>query len=263
VINTEQIITCNRHFNYKWLRLQGRSSIIPVMQTMRLDKYISQCNGISRSDAKKLIRQRRISVNGAVCIKADAQLTADCNVVFEGQSLVVPSHRYYMLNKPAGYLCANTDSQAPVVMDLLSDRTDKLSVAGRLDKDTTGLVLISDDGAWIHAVISPRRQCTKVYQAILDQPIDNEIIERFEQGIQLKNEDKLTLPAKLRVINGTHVNIELQEGRYHQIKRMFAACGRHVVSLHRSRIGDIELDKKLQPGEYRELTSQEINGIKV
>ncbi|ALO47632.1 pseudouridine synthase [Pseudohongiella spirulinae] len=233
------------------------------MTTSRLDKYVSQCTGLTRSDAKKIIRQKRISVNGKVCQKADHAVDKATLVELDAMPLVMPSQRYYMLNKPSGYLCANTDSQAPVVMDLLTENTDKLSVAGRLDKDTTGLVLISDDGAWVHAVISPRRQCTKVYQAILDSPVDNNIIEQFKNGIQLKNETKLTLPAQLSVIDGTHVNIELQEGRYHQIKRMFAACGRHVVSLHRSRIGDIELDKNLKPGEYRELTSQEINGIKL
>lgn len=233
------------------------------MTKMRLDKYVSMSTGLSRSDVKKAIKQKRITVDGLVCIKADTSVEPTAKVVFDSEVLNLPGHQYFMLNKPSGYLCANTDSQAPVVMDLLTGNTDKLSVAGRLDKDTTGLVLISDDGAWIHAVISPRSQCTKVYQAVLDYPVGNEIIEQFQKGIQLKNEEKLTLPAKLSVIDGTYVNIEIQEGRYHQIKRMFAACGRHVVSLHRSRIGDIELDQTLQPGEYRELTRQEINGIKL
>lgn len=228
----------------------------------RLDKFVSQCTGLSRSDVKKIIRQKRISVDGRVCLKADQAVDTINIIELDAEPLSLPSLRYYMLNKPAGYLCANSDSQAPVVMDLLANNTEGLSVAGRLDKDTTGLVLISDDGPWVHAIISPRRQCLKVYQAVLDQAIDKEIIEKFNQGIQLRNEDKLTLPARLSVIDDTYVNIEIQEGRYHQIKRMFAACGRHVISLHRSRIGDIELDKNLQPGEYRELTSQEINGIK-
>jgi 16S rRNA pseudouridine516 synthase len=147
------------------------------------------------------------------------------------------------------------------VLDLMGDDGIDLTVAGRLDKDTTGLVLLSDDGQWIHSVISPRRECMKTYLADLDGSIDESVVQRFSQGVNLRNEVKPTKPALLRTVQGQQVEVSIGEGRYHQVKRMFAACGRHVEKLHRIQIGGIALDTALAPGDYRELTRDEIEGV--
>lgn len=228
---------------------------------MRLDKFVSHATGVSRVDSRRLIKSRRISVNGVMTRSADFTLRDGDQVTLDEQVLEISGPRYFMLHKPAGYVCATTDSDHPVVLDLLNEDGKGLSIAGRLDKDTTGLVLISDDGQWVHNIISPRRACTKVYLATLDAEAGPEVISQFQTGIRLRNEIKPTLPATLKPVSGTVVEVCIVEGKYHQIKRMFAACGLHVESLHRLRIGDITLDEQLQPGEYRRLTEEEISGV--
>lgn len=188
-------------------------------------------------------------------------LSADDSVTLDAQALTISGPQYFMLYKPSGYICATTDSDHPTVLDLIEDNAEKLSIAGRLDKDTTGLVLLSDDGQWIHKIISPRRACTKTYIATLDAAITPDVIRQFENGITLRNETKPTLPASLNSLDGRTVEVSIVEGKYHQVKRMFAACGLHVVSLHRVQIGTIKLDETLSPGEYRRLTETEIAGV--
>ena len=228
---------------------------------MRLDKYLSQASGLSRSQARDAIKNGGVKVNDQLVKRVDHQLAADA-VVTWGDELVSPgSARYFMLHKPPGYVSATRDSDHPVVLDLLDEYPRGLSVAGRLDKDTTGLVLISDDGAWVHAIISPRRDCEKVYQAELDAEIDDKMVTAFAHGMTLRNEDKPTLPAQLKVLSGRLVEVRIREGKYHQVKRMFAACGRKVLALHRTQIGSILLDPSLAPGGYRALTEEEVRSI--
>jgi len=228
---------------------------------MRLDKYLSQASGLSRSQARAAIKSGGVKVNNQPVKRVDHQLAADAIVTW-GEELVSPgSARYFMLHKPAGYVSANRDSDHPVVLDLLDEYPRGLSVAGRLDKDTTGLVLISDDGAWVHAVISPRRDCEKVYQAELDGEVDEAMLQAFAHGILLRSENKPTLPAQLKVLSGPLVEVRIREGKYHQVKRMFAACGRKVLALHRTQIGSIVLDPSLAPGEYRALSDEEVRSI--
>ena len=137
----------------------------------------------------------------------------------------------------------------------------KLHAAGRLDIDTTGLVLMTDDGQWSHRITSPRHHCEKTYLVELENPLEEGVAEQFAKGVQLHNEKDLTKPAVLEVITPTEVRLTISEGRYHQVKRMFAAVGNHVVGLHRERIGDITLDASLEPGEYRPLTEDEIASV--
>jgi len=137
----------------------------------------------------------------------------------------------------------------------------KLHAAGRLDIDTTGLVLLTDDGQWSHRITSPRHHCEKTYRVTLESPISDDTAAQFTAGVQLHNEKSLTKPAQLEVITPTDVRLTLSEGRYHQVKRMFAAVGNRVIELHRERIGDIVLDEDLEPGEYRALTEDEIASI--
>ncbi|MCW8994509.1 MAG: pseudouridine synthase, partial [Psychromonas sp.] len=133
--------------------------------------------------------------------------------------------------------------------------------AGRLDADTTGLTLITDDGQWSHQITSPRRKCAKRYRVTLAQPLADNAVERFKEGIQLKSENQPCLPATLIRLSETEVLLTISEGKYHQVKRMFAALGNHVISLHREQIGKIELDKNLAAGEWRYLTEDEVNNI--
>jgi 16S rRNA pseudouridine516 synthase len=227
---------------------------------MRLDKFISHATGVSRVAARRYLKEGRVSINEQKIKKADTPVTDHDIVFLDSQPLSIAGPRYLMLHKPAGYVCANTDAEHPTVMDLLQDNK-KLSIAGRLDKDTTGLVLLSDDGQWVHRIISPRHECSKTYIATLDKDVCDEVIARFHDGVQLRHELKKTLPATLRRLSENCAEVTLVEGKYHQVKRMFAACGLHVLALHRSRIGNILLDGNLQPGEYRMLSDAEISGV--
>lgn len=137
----------------------------------------------------------------------------------------------------------------------------KLHAAGRLDIDTTGLVLMTDDGQWSHRITSPRHHCEKTYLVTLESPVSDDTAEQFTKGVQLHNEKDLTKPALLDVLTPTEVRLTISEGRYHQVKRMFAAVGNRVVGLHRERIGEIALDPELEPGEYRPLTEEEIASV--
>ena len=145
--------------------------------------------------------------------------------------------------------------------EIVRNSAHKLHAAGRLDIDTTGLVLMTDDGQWSHRITSPRHHCEKTYLVTLESPVADDTAEQFARGVQLHNEKDLTKPAVLEVITPTQVRLTISEGRYHQVKRMFAAVGNHVVELHRERIGAIKLDDDLEPGEYRPLTEDEIASV--
>lgn len=233
---------------------------------MRLDKFVSHATGYSRAVVKKLLRDKRVTAGSCpetatLIKKADYEVTDQDIILLDGEVIVIPGAAYLMLHKPAGYVCANTDSENPTVLDLIEDGRQDLSIAGRLDKDTTGLVLLSNDGKWVHRIISPRRECAKTYHAELDQAINEDIIKQFATGFFLKGDIKPTKPAVLETIDGNSVSVTISEGRYHQVKRMFAACGLHVVALHRVSIAGITLDTSLEPGQYRTLTDVEVNSI--
>ncbi len=235
---------------------------------MRLDKLLSNSTGISRSEIKKAIRNGQATVDGITVKDAKMQLSSEQHVTLFGQEVCEAKARYYMLNKPEGYVCANRDREHPTALDLMIDEPlyEKLNIAGRLDIDTTGLVLLTDDGKWLHNVTSPKHHCHKRYIVQTAEPIESASIEAFKNGIMLKDELKLTLPATLVSLESPDDNVNLaevtiSEGRYHQVKRMFGATNNRVVALHRAAIGDISLDDNLAPGEYRPLTQTEIDSI--
>ncbi|KAA5933572.1 MULTISPECIES: 16S rRNA pseudouridine(516) synthase RsuA [Pantoea] len=230
---------------------------------MRLDKFISQQLEISRAIAHREIRGQRVTVNGEVVRDTAFKLLPDHEVAYDGNVLqMLTGPRYFMLNKPQGYVCSTDDPDHPTILYFIEEPMSfKLHAAGRLDIDTTGLVLLTDDGQWSHRITSPRHHCEKTYRVTLESPIGDDTAAQFIAGVQLHNEKSLTKPAQLEVITPTDVRLTLSEGRYHQVKRMFAAVGNRVIELHRERIGDIALDDDLEPGEYRALTEDEIASI--
>lgn len=230
---------------------------------MRLDKFISQQLEVSRAIAARELRANKITVDGEVVRSGAFKLSAESAVEYDGNPLHVQvGPRYFMLNKPQGYVCSTDDPLHPTVLYFLEEPVAyKLHAAGRLDIDTTGLVLMTDDGQWSHRITSPRHHCEKTYLVTLAEPIADDVAAQFAAGIQLHNEKNLTQPASLAILSPQQVRITLSEGRYHQVKRMFAAVGNHVTALHRERIGDVVLDETLEPGEYRPLTAAEIAGF--
>ncbi|WP_437888762.1 16S rRNA pseudouridine(516) synthase RsuA [Phytobacter sp. V91] len=230
---------------------------------MRLDKFIAQQLGVSRAIAGRQIRASHITVDGDVVKDTAFKLRPEHQVAYEGNALVQQTGpRYFMLNKPQGYVCSTDDPDHPTVLFFLDEPVAyQLHAAGRLDIDTTGLVLMTDDGQWSHRITSPRHHCEKTYLVELESPVADDTAALFAKGVQLHNEKDLTRPAQLEVITPTQVRLTISEGRYHQVKRMFAAAGNRVVGLHRERIGAIALDEDMAEGEYRPLTEEEIASV--
>lgn len=229
---------------------------------MRLDKFIGANTHYSRSQIQLLVRQGAVTVNGEMAAKPNQQISDIDAVHLDGKLIAMRVPRYLMLHKPVGYVCANTDNEHPTVLDLLDEPfKDELQIAGRLDVDTTGLVLITDDGNWNHKVTSPRHEHHKTYMVTTADPIPESAIALFEAGLMLHGESKVTLPAQLEIIDLNFARLKICEGKYHQVKRMFAAIGNRVVALHREAIGDIALSGQLPSGGYRSLTREEINSF--
>lgn len=227
---------------------------------MRLDKFVCDCTGLTRSQAGKLIRQGEILLNGLLC-KQPAQQIKDSDVVLlDDELLRLTGPRYILLHKPAGYVCSTDDPDHNTVFVLLDEpNLDKLHTVGRLDLDTTGLLLITDDGQWSHKISSPKHECAKTYRAWLADPVEDSAIAQFAEGVMLRGEKTPTKPAQLEIISPTECLLTIHEGRYHQVKRMFAALGNKVIRLHRERVGPLTLDSSLAEGEYRQLTAEEIS----
>ena len=226
---------------------------------MRLDKLISNSTSFTRSQAKFAIRGGKVKIDGVVAKNAAQQVTDESNVEYMGVAINKAQPRYIMFNKPIGVVCANKDKDHATVFDsLFLPRQDTLHVAGRLDLDTTGLVLITDDGQWLHRITSPKHNHKKVYLVELDSPITENQIRILNDGVQLKKEKKRSLPAEIEIIEDQKIRMTISEGKYHQVKRMLAAVGNHVVTLHREKIAHIELDESLAEGQWRELTETEI-----
>ena len=227
---------------------------------MRLDKLLSNASNLTRSQASKAIRQGDVSVDGLIAEKGALKVTDENQVTYIGAVISTPRPRYYMLNKPIGCVSANKDKSALTVFDyLLVPRREQLHVAGRLDKDTTGLIIATDDGKWSHRLTSPKHEHTKRYRVTLAEDITLEAKQAIEQGLMLEGEAKITKPAEVEIIESKLINLIITEGRYHQVKRMMLAVGNEVIVLHREAIGRIELDKDLSVGEWRHLAVQEID----
>lgn len=230
---------------------------------MRLDKYLAETTELSRGLAKKAINSGDVSCDGVVVKDPAFKVPKGAHVCFQGEALELTGIRYLMLHKPVDTICSTQDEYYPSVISLLDiARPDKLHIAGRLDADTTGLVLITDDGHWSHKVTSPKRDCAKRYRVQLAEPLTADLIDTFAQGLQLNGEDGLTKPAKLEILGDTEALLSITEGKYHQVKRMFAAVGNKVVGLHREAVGAIELAPELLPGEWRYLTETEVASVR-
>lgn len=229
---------------------------------MRLDKYLAGVTDLSRSDAKRAIKDGDVAVAGRVVLDPQFDVAADAPVTLAGQKLRTAAPRYFMLHKPEGYVCAARDRQHLTVLDLLDeDNVESLHIAGRLDIDTTGLVLLTDDGVWSHRITAPRRDCDKTYWLQTAEPILDAAVTQFERGLFLHSEKTRLKPAFLEIINPHTARMRISEGKYHQVKRMFGAIGNAVVKLHRERVGAISLDPNLAEGEYRALTAAEIESV--
>jgi 16S rRNA pseudouridine516 synthase len=201
-----------------------------------------------------------VCVNGVAVRNEAVQVHENNQITLKGQNLTARAFRYLLINKPANMLCSNVDGVYPSIFSLLDvERLSELHIAGRLDADTTGLVLITDDGRWTFAITSPSGECHKVYRVKLAKPLVDDAAERFLQGIALDGEQGLTLPALLQIITAKEVLLTLTEGKFHQVKRMFAAIGNKVLSLHRESIGAVNAD--VEVGQWRYLTDAEVKSF--
>ncbi|AMO57918.1 16S rRNA pseudouridylate synthase [Endozoicomonas montiporae] len=229
---------------------------------MRLDKYLCESTELSRAEAKRLLRGGDVTCNGKVIKSGSFKVPEAAEVRIEGNLLSLRGLRYIMLNKPVDFISSTTDDDYPSVLNLLDiDKISTLHIAGRLDVDTTGLLLITDDGQWSHKLMSPKKVCGKRYRVELTDPIQDDAVETFANGVGLRGEKTVTKPAKLEILSPTEVLLTITEGKYHQVKRMFAAIGNKVERLHREQVGQIELDESLAPGEWRYLTAEEVNSV--
>ncbi len=226
---------------------------------MRLDQFVSQAIGLSRSDAQKLIRMGRIQVAGASIAKPATHIPSDSSVRLDNEPISLPGNIYIMLHKPAGVVSATEDPSHRTVLDLIDHpHRHTLHVVGRLDKDTTGLLLITNDGGWSHRLMSPKHHVPKTYLATLAEPLTEEGAAQLRAGVLLHGEKRPTQPAGVEILPNQQARITIHEGMYHQVKRMFAAVGNRVEALHRERVGIFELDTNLRAGQWREVNSMGI-----
>lgn len=230
---------------------------------MRLDKFIAENTGLTRSQAGKILKSGVVTVNGKVEKSGACKISPEDQICYEDEPLAwLDEGQYFMLYKPQGYVCSHDDGDYPTVFQFFDyPLMSKLHCAGRLDVDTTGLVLLTDDGQWSHRITSPKHHCEKTYLVTLADPVEDFYAEKLAEGILLRGEREATLPATLEILDDYNVNLTISEGRYHQVKRMFAALGNKVVALHRWRIGDVVLDENLNEGEFRPLTEDEVKNF--
>ena len=231
---------------------------------MRLDKYLAETAQCTRSEAKALLAKGRVQVNGAVCKKGDTQLKETDTVAVDGKALNYRQFVYLMLNKPEGVVSASTDKRDTTVVDLVGDAYPRreLFPAGRLDKTSTGFVLLTDDGALAHDILSPAHHVEKQYVVTLDTPLTDAMRRGFAAGVTLTDGETMA-PAGVEPLtdDGLTVQVTLRQGVYHQIKRMFGVFDAGVNALHRESIGGVALDPALAPGQWRELTAEEVERL--
>lgn len=265
---------------------------------VRLDKYLADMGIGTRSEVKNLVRKGRIKINDEVVKKPEEKITiGEDRVLVDGNRVDYVSYEYYMLNKPAGVISASSDPKAETVIDLIEEAVRKdLFPVGRLDKDTEGLLLITNDGELAHQLLSPKKHVDKVYFAVVLGKVKEEVVELFAKGLQV-DEQLTAMPAKLKIGKGirvafdeikekltdeedywrekglltmdsdgtleaTEITLTLREGKFHQVKRMFEAVNHKVVYLKRLSMGSLQLDDTLAPGEYRMLTEVELKELR-
>lgn len=229
----------------------------------RLDRFVSVTLGVNRRDVKIFIAQTRIHIDGTPAHSVDQLIDAFSRIVVDGQVLQDKKPVYLMMNKPVGILSATKDSHHTTVVDLLDHlQRAELHIVGRLDRSSTGLLLLSNDGRWSQAVMAPENHVDKTYIVTLKNPITaqnrQEYVDAFAAGMHFPFEDITTLPAKLEILERNIARVTLSEGRYHQIKRMFGRFRNPVIGLHRIKIGRVLLDSALDPGQSRALSAMEV-----
>lgn len=229
---------------------------------LRLDKYLADMGTGTRSEVKKAVAKGQVTVNREVVKKPETKIDTEKDAVcYQGMIVGYTEYEYYMLNKPSGVVSATEDKKDRTVVDLIeSKRRKDLFPVGRLDKDTEGLLLITNDGALAHRLLSPKKHVDKVYYAEVSGKVTKEDVDAFAGGLDIGEEQK-TLPGKLEILESdeiSRIELTIQEGKFHQVKRMFQAVDKEVVYLKRIRMGPLLLDETLAAGEYRELTKEEI-----
>jgi 16S rRNA pseudouridine516 synthase len=235
---------------------------------IRLDKYLADMSIGTRQEVKKYIRQGRVKINEDIIKKPEYKIREDEDkITFDGAPVAYETFEYYMLNKPAGVISATEDKRDKTVLDLIKEKKRKdLFPVGRLDKDTEGLLLITNDGALAHRLLSPKKHVDKCYYAKISGGVTEEDVRVFKERINIgtQEEPEWTMPAELKILEkGTvsRIRLTIREGKFHQVKRMFLAVGKEVVYLKRERMGALVLDEELAPGEYRKLTDSELKSI--
>ncbi|WP_310439781.1 16S rRNA pseudouridine(516) synthase [Sulfuricurvum sp.] len=229
---------------------------------VRLDKLLGSLGYCVRKEVTALLRDGVITHTDNLPLKSDTKVSHD-EILYEGEPLDPPAGMIILMSKPSGLVCSHDDGEGRLVYDLLPSRwrlrDPKISTIGRLDKETSGLLLLTDDGALLHRLTSPKHKVPKVYEATLDRPLRGDETEIFASGtLMLNGEKNPCLPAKLTIIDETNVTLEIVEGRYHQVRRMFAAVGNHVIALHRSTFGNLTL-RDLKEGEYRLIDAESLS----
>ncbi|MFT7560509.1 MAG: 16S rRNA pseudouridine516 synthase [Flavobacteriales bacterium] len=227
---------------------------------MRLDKFVCKSTELTRAEAIRRINFGEVIVNGNIETEHAMQVHENNAIVLNGVRLKARDFRYILMHKPADTVCSNIDEDYPSVFNYLNvENVSELHIAGRLDVDTTGMVLITDDGRWTFNITVPIKECCKVYRVGLSKVIADDAILKFKKGLQLQGEQQLTRPATLEIIGPKEILLTITEGKYHQVKRMFSAVGNRVVSLHREKIGDVCLD--IEVGHWRYLTNAEVQSF--
>lgn len=235
---------------------------------IRLDKYLADMGCGTRQEVKKLIRSGQVSVDGAVVKKPETKVEQTVQeVCLNGEKVGYESFEYYMLNKPAGVISATEDRSSQTVVDLIKEKKRKdLFPVGRLDKDTEGLLLITNDGELAHRLLSPKKHVDKCYFARVSGKVTEDDVRSFENGVNIGSleQPETTMPGKLEIITSdeiSQIRLTIQEGKFHQVKRMFQAVGKEVIYLKRLRMGTLVLDENLSIGEYRPLTKEELEKL--
>lgn len=236
-----------------------------LLENMRLDKFLSNMGVVSRRELKSCVKKGEVTVNGDLAKASDMQVDENKDVVvFRGETIEYNKYIYIMLNKPSGYLSATEDARDKTVLELLDERHRKMELfpVGRLDKDTEGLLILTNDGELCHKLLSPKHHVEKKYYVKSQSELDDSAVKAFEEGVHIDGGYK-TLPAFLEITdNACESFITLHEGKFHQIKQMFRAIGNVVVYLERVRFGTVSLDRTLERGEWRYLSWQEVSELR-
>lgn len=233
------------------------------MKAIRIDKYLADMGLGSRAEMKSAMKKGQVTVDGVIIKKPETKVVPGENtILFNGQAVDYVKYIYYVLHKPAGCVTATEDNLHKTVMDYIEDdRRTELFPVGRLDIDTEGLLLITNDGELAHQLLSPKKHVSKVYYVELADPLKETDVKAFAAGLDI-GDDKPALPAKLKILDERSAEVEIVEGRFHQVKRMFKAVDNEVIYLRRIQMGTLRLEDDLRPGEYRKLTDDELEQLK-